>query len=364
VTYTSVRLDHSTAKTKLESSLVSARLLTRPNSRYRTQVESVILGSHLTYRYILITNLLAKAVNGQVNALALQSGADFNWAFDSRSLCHDVIVPFEREFLQGRLGRSNEPYLNKPARHKALSTDNAVRKGNDRRILDTCISILSSCSSQEAEEALVDALYFTLNRPSIGDSVVNAAGDTSTHETVENFSGLMLRTSNDGEGCALLTGLAFHLLSYSLADTLDIRVHPVNQSGASSREVLDVDVYVDEQLRYTAEVKDKPFMSADVDHAANKVQQAGHAAMFFVVGPSASSGLSASDFDEIGRNHGVSITVVTVKSLLLVALGLCTEVVDHESVWRTIAQISTAARFKQTTNEYIQRAAAEAGLIE
>lgn len=364
MTYTSVRLDHSAARTKLESALARARVATTPRSRDYSQVERVILGSHLTYRYILITNLLAKAISGQVNALALQSGADFNGAFDSRSLCHDVLVPFEREFLQGRLGRSNEPYLNKPARHKALSTDNAVRRGNDRHILETCISVLSRCNPQEAEEALVDALYFTLNRPSMEDSIASATGDTSTYDTVKIFTDMMLSASNDGESCALLTGLAFHFLSYTLAEVLDIRVHPVNQSGASSREVLDVDVYVDEQLRYTAEVKDKPFTHADVDHAANKVQQAGFNTMFFVTGPSASTYLSALDIDEIGRNHGINITMISVKSLLLVALGLCHEAVDHQSVWGAIAHISRIARFKQTTNHYIQLVAARAGLIE
>ena len=49
------------------------------------KLKSVILGSHKTYRYILVTNLLAKAVNPKANALCLQAGAPLCGAFDSRS---------------------------------------------------------------------------------------------------------------------------------------------------------------------------------------------------------------------------------------------------------------------------------------
>ena len=94
------------------------------------KIKAVLTGSHKTYKYVLLTGLLAKATDSSVNALALQAGAPFDGAYDARSLCHGVIVPFERDFLQNALGGSNEPYLNKPARFTHLSSNNAVRKGN------------------------------------------------------------------------------------------------------------------------------------------------------------------------------------------------------------------------------------------
>lgn len=364
VTFTSVHLDHSKAKKKLESALLKAKALDKPQSKYKDQVAQVISGSHLTYRYILITNLLAKATDSSVNPLALQVGADFDAAFDSRSLCHKVFVPFERDFLDGKLGRSNEPYLNKPARHKALSSENAVRKGYDRLILETCILVLSRCSQQEADDALVDAIFLTLKRPSINDNTVNRSGNTSVHEILNRFSGSMLHASNEGENCALLTGLAFNFLSLSMSGTFDIRVHPVNQSGASSKEVLDIDVYSKNELRFTAEVKDKEYFREDVDHAANKVRLAGHDAMFFIEGPNALSALTPTEFDEIGREHGVRITVAPVKTFFMLALGLCQNDLEPASAWGMIAKISQSARFKQVTNNQIQDVAKEVGLLE
>lgn len=273
-------------------------------------------------------------------------------------------VPFERQFLDGKLGRSNEPYLNKPARHKAMSLDNAVRGGNDSHIQKTCISVLSKLSSQEANDALIDAIFFTLHRPSMNDSSVKLNGGMSIHAHLKEFADLILSTSNEGESCALLTGLAFHFLSYSLSESLDIRVHPVNQSGASSKEILDVDVYAKNKLRFTAEVKDKAYTREDVDHAAYKVRLAGHGAMLFIEGPNASTGLSNAEINEIGLSQGVRITVVSAKAFFLVALGLCSDDVDPSSAWEKIVKISQSAKFKQTTNIHIQNMAVQVGLIE
>jgi len=364
VSYTSVHLDHDKAKKKLEKALAKAVLLKKPASRFQAEVSQVILGSHLTYRYILITNLLAKATNKKVNALVLQVGADSNGAFDSRSLCHKVFVPFEREKLGGKLGRSNEPYLNKPARHKTLSSNNAVRRGNDRDLLNACIHVLSKCTQSDAETALIDALFFTLRRRSISDSVVITDRDTSVHAALEQFASNLLTSSNEGESCALLTGLAFHLLSYSLSGSFDIRVHPVNQSGASSKEVLDVDVYSKKELRFVAEVKDKEYFKEDVDHAANKVKIAGHDSMFFLEGPNASTALSEGEIVKIGQKHGVRISVVPVKAFFMAALGLCPSNLDMEAVWATVTKIAQGARLKQVTIDFIQGVAAEVGIVE
>ena len=70
------------------------------NKNICKNIETILHGSHKTYKYILITQLLAKSVNEQINALAIQSGAPLEGAFDARSLCHKVIVPFERNFLK------------------------------------------------------------------------------------------------------------------------------------------------------------------------------------------------------------------------------------------------------------------------
>lgn len=89
-------------------------------------------------------------------------------------------MPADRQVdeLAGKLGRSNEPYLNKPARYPALTTDNAVRRGYDRSILEKCIDILGGLRSQvDANAALVDAIFHVLKRESEVVEVAELEGD-------------------------------------------------------------------------------------------------------------------------------------------------------------------------------------------
>lgn len=259
----------------------------KPSSELRKHVEAVILGSHLTYRYILVTGLLAKATNVKVNPLALQAGADIQGAYDARSLCHSVLVPFERSALQDRLGGSNEPFLNKPARFTTLSMSNAVRRGGDRKLLETSIAILSSVSTSSLSyRVLCDALYFILQRPP-----KNIGALLSKINPVQSSSGIMkfvltfLGQSCGGEAAALVAGAAFEMLNETLDSTLDITVHPVNQSGASSREISDIDIYRNNRPFSFVEVKDKAFIKEDVGHAISKVAQTGHNSLLFLIGP-------------------------------------------------------------------------------
>ena len=108
---------------------------------------------------MLITALLAKTTNNKVDPIAIQAKADMDGAFDARSLCHKVLVPFEKQFLNNALGGSNEPYLNKPARFKSISLTNAVRAGKDRAILVLLVEILSQVEDSNEASELLKKLY-------------------------------------------------------------------------------------------------------------------------------------------------------------------------------------------------------------
>ena len=95
-----INLDQAAALAILRSAAKQARATAfKPSSKYAEAIEAIITGSHLTYKYVLTTALLAKATDARINPLALQAGADLDGAYDARSLCHDVIVPNEKELL-------------------------------------------------------------------------------------------------------------------------------------------------------------------------------------------------------------------------------------------------------------------------
>ena len=80
--------------------------------QHKSFIDFVLDNNHLTYKYVLFTALLAKSTDSNINPLCLQKKSTLTGAYDARSLCHKVIVPFEMTTLRKVLGGSNEPFLN------------------------------------------------------------------------------------------------------------------------------------------------------------------------------------------------------------------------------------------------------------
>lgn len=237
------------------------------------KIKEVLEGSHKTYKYILVNGLLAKATNSSINALALQAGAPLTGAYDARTLCHKVLVPFERNFLQNALGGSNEPFLNKPARFTHLSDTNAVRRGNDKQTLNKLIEIFNSISnSSEAKLYLACALEFLNKRiielNELHESTINYS---PTLVEIYEFIFRFLEKSFEGESSAVVVGALEKIYHRRFTKNFKVLVHKVNQSGSSSKEVGDIDIFKEDTFHYAIEVKDKDFNSHDLEHAFSKI---------------------------------------------------------------------------------------------
>lgn len=256
-----------------------------------TKIEQIIGHTHLTYRYILLNGMLAKATNPRSDPLALQAGAPLAGAFDARSLCHSVVVPFEQTVLEKRLGGSNEPFLNKPARYTHLSTDNAVRRGKDRTTLERLIAVFELVNEHEnGMDALVAVLARILELESrVVTFDEGRFEDLASKRAMGQLCSSLLSRSCEGESLALVVAMLFELVSVSHGGGLQVSSHPANQSGSSSNEISDIDVFEEDGKtpRYCCEAKDKVFTRADIDHAAGKVAESGHSSMLFVYGPNA-----------------------------------------------------------------------------
>ena len=371
-------VDHFQAEQILRKAITEAQKRKyNPSSSMSIDIGKVILGTHLTYRYILVTGLLGKAANNQINPLAIQAGSSLHGAYDARSLCHKVLVEVEREMLEGRIGGSNEPYLNKPARFPELSMKNAVRKGKDRETLQRVMLILSSIDdSDTAYNALKDAIYYVGKRPSrdISKHIVRDEAQFTVSDIcgfIEDF----IEASIEGETCALVGGVAFDLLNKITKDDLNVKVHPINQSGASSNEISDIDVYrggmVREKLRkgyqvenlaYTAEVKDKVFSKQDVDHAVNKAVEAGHRTLIFLTGPRANiQGSTQGQLEDNWSDKGINLVFMSVLDFFRMAATLTEP--SNEEIMESLNRYAKSARVKDDTISHLMNCARKMGWV-
>ena len=263
----------------------------QPTDNLVVLLKKVILGSHKTYKYVLVTSLLAKAVNSRANAVSLQAGAPISGAYDARSLCHKVVVPFEREHLVNALGGSNEPYLNKPARFTHLSQSNAVRAGNDRMILNALLEIAHIVNNGGSPVAFKCLSYcFQLLENVIAQNeLLSTVKTIITPDLVDiyRYIARYIEVSFEGETCAAVVGAVEKQFYSCLKGEYRVEVHKVNECGASSKEVGDIDVYEDGKCFYSIEVKDKAFTVYDVEFAFNKMIAANVKRGSFVYGPRA-----------------------------------------------------------------------------
>ncbi|MCM1312624.1 MAG: restriction endonuclease, SacI family [Bacteroides sp.] len=296
-------IDFKTAYIVLERALAEAEPFV---DEIAQTINRVLTGTHKTYRYILVNALLAKATNEKVNALSLQKGDGKGGKFDARSLCHKVIVPFEKLELPGCLGDSNEPFLNKPARFVSLSTTNAVRAGKDRETLENLISILSQISTSEQAFAYLKSAMVVLKanheeylkKFSVGDILVDVS---EFSQLVLDYIYKITDHTLEGEVCPLVVSV---LEQFYLGSDYCVVPHKVNESGSSSKEVGDIDIFDSEGTLVNAiEVKDKTFSEQDVVHAVTKFRMAHLNSSMFIYGKKVSFDEDAvySTLKKIGR---------------------------------------------------------------
>lgn len=277
-------VDIKTAALILDRAFLEAK---RGEDNLSQAIIRILHGRHKTYRYILVNALLAKATNESIDALSLQKGDGRKGKYDARTLCHKVVVPFERLKLPGSIGDSNEPFLNKPARFVSLAITNAVRSGKDKETLKDVIYVLSQINtSSEAYKYLRSAMVTLkenhdeyMKKFSVADAVVEIS---EFSQLVLDYIYKITDYTLGGETCSLIVA---ELERLHLGTDYTVVPHKINESGASSKEVGDVDVFDAEgTLVSSIEVKDKDFSVQDVVHAISKFRAANLNNSLFVYG--------------------------------------------------------------------------------
>ena len=328
-----------------------------PVTEWDAEIKTIIQGKHLTFRYVLVTALLGKATNLHFNDLALQAGAVIEGAYDARSLCHGVVVPFERQFLNRSLGASNEPFLNKPARFPTISPSNAVRAGKDRALLLILYKVLSEVeTSEQAFNGLCTAVRSAIARQTDRIELFPQPSESpDSHLKVIEFVEAFVTKSIEGQVAALIVGTILSLYVEPL-EGFEVIIHPVNQSGASSNEVADIDIKKNEKIFVAVEVKDKVFNVQDVDHSAFKAHQYGLKSLTFIIGVhGACVGSSLENVAQtVFQEQGVNVIFVDLISFVKSLIALCPSL-SFTTFFAKLQDCATTIRVKDDVLEHLNR---------
>lgn len=283
-----IDVDKSVATKMLNASYLMCLKTPVTTCPIKETIDFVMAGKNcLTYRYIMFTALVAKAVDPAVDILSLQAKDKSEGAYDARSLAKDVVFRFQKTILGNVLdGSNNDPLVNKPGRFERLRKENPAAGGDPKKALRLLCDSLPKIQTREDARVCVDYIVSMLLSEKVARDSKRAAfvevAENLGIFNVQQFMSNLLNQGFGGSALVIVTTAIYHLLFDG--EEYRIIAHPVNQSGTSKLQFSDLDLFKDGSPFLGTELKDKPFTSSDVDHAAETASQAGASSLLFVAG--------------------------------------------------------------------------------
>lgn len=305
-----------------------------------------------TYKYILLTQLLGKAVDERVNILAMKASSALPGAWDARNLCEGVFTlgGFEEQVLHGVLGRTKQPYNNSPGQKPELSKQNHTRK-SDIPIRDELIDALSTIdSSDEARRCLAYALWVCKQQvmESVSEEPLPVFGaESAPHARLRLFLRELAQIGQEGEGISLATAL---LLDAALGQSGCEAV--LYQINSSHRGRGDIDVFRGMDKVVQVEIKDRPFQMDEVLAYADSALEAGFPRFAFVYGCNAGRVGSAYPVEYLreGARMGFIPICISFESLLDALVLVLPDVEIEQLRQRFVGYLADANVAPETAN--------------
>jgi hypothetical protein len=298
----------------------------KPGEQASHLIEKVLLSGNVTFKYILVTGLLGKCANPAVHPRSLQTGSTLVNSYDARSLCHKVIVTFEKG--KGDLwGLSNEPFVNKPARHPEHDKDN--KQLRDKELAAATHDALELSHHATANEVFSMLVYACrLGKQRADEQVVANFEHETTYARVLDFVEQFLRETDGGARLASVVGAFVRLLNHEFK----VKVYSPNVSDTFAKTSGDVEVYDSSSVVSAFECKHRPLSLDDVRHGIRKARDNGVAEYCFIY----ASGIVSGQDEDIRAELKASLEFLDVQMF---------DIMDVVKPWATALNPIRRGRF-------------------
>lgn len=298
-------VDHHTALEALNRAWNDRKSKTHPPPRMQRLIEQILGATDVTFKYILVTGYLAKYVNPSVHARALQVGSKLSEAYDARSLCHKVVVGFEK--TKGNLfGLSNEPFVNKPARHPEHDGANPqLRNKVLAQKLHDALEIANSANIEDVYQGLVHILRVA-DQHAADQKKAHAQARVNLPKVLKFIEAFLEET----DGGSRLVGIWGAIMALT-SENGKISVTSPNVADEFGRTAGDVQIYYDEMLVAASECKHRPLNLDDVKHGIRKALDKGVPEYHFVIGAGLAAGQEKQIKEELNA-HSAEVDLLLV----------------------------------------------------
>ncbi len=212
-----------------------------------------------SYRYVLPTQILAKLVDPSVDCHALQAGQGNEKAFDARSICGRVIVPFDHDH-ENVLGGSGDPYVNNPLRGPELSDKFITDKKDKPGWRDLCAvtDAIEGKQSPDFTNAIFLQVLVEVYRRMAVTTVTYPVPRRTSLEQCLAVSEKFLEETSGGDRLMALCSALFITIGKSFGLWVDVRRANINVADTASGAVADLECVNDQnEIVLAVEVKDR-----------------------------------------------------------------------------------------------------------
>jgi SacI restriction endonuclease len=130
------------------------------DSKLKEVIHACVNTQTKTYRYVLPTQLVAKVADPALDSRCVQASRGGKGTFDARSVCDEVIAPFDKE-NHNVLGGSPEPYVNNPLRVPEITKQHRKRQ-KDKEGWDALCFVLEKVETRQEPEFTLRVFKQTL----------------------------------------------------------------------------------------------------------------------------------------------------------------------------------------------------------
>lgn len=265
-------MDNATARKWLDSEW--EKVLRAVESSPDPEMDRLVDSSVVSIRYAVMTQMLGKIADSSRSLLYLQSGTGEPGAWNARSFCDSVIVPWVAE-NHDVIGTSAEPYASKPLRRLQLRHGMPdVRNSKEWDCLVTLFESLEDASLDELRETYrrcLAAVARRLARQSFKYPIPMRISAARTWATLEEF----LSDQSGGLRPMVVASALMQVLGEGFGLFSRVESQGVNEADAASGVPGDVMCYAkDDSLIMAVEVKDRNLTLTDVRSSTRKAQQA------------------------------------------------------------------------------------------
>ena len=287
--------------------------------------EELVTKGGSTYPYVLLGQVLAKASDETLNALALQDSSELSGARDVRMMVKNVVVPWNKSVGKPYPGANDDPYVNNPARYKNFGDEMAKKAGN-RKAYDNLFTVMLHVQSKgQMEAARLLRLILVETRYSLEENKREYVGPSrASLEDVRTVLEDFLKERSNGVRLQVVCYAVLKAFATAFPSFGEVRSYSTNSSDASGERAGDVERLTNGAVDFAVEVKDRTLTFEDVEASILKARIANVKNLLFLVQASPILDDSETILDRAEHEfaRGIDVNISEAMTFLLSVLTL------------------------------------------